>query len=186
MGRLGSATVVRGLRLLMVLTLAVAGDAHAASSSVSVVGEYTNMRFTAEHAYGYTVELWREGGRLFGLFLASDGLQGDTPTGLLERVVLDPPTGGLSFFAKLTTGLAYLGPEKQVPTRDPFEFRGTLSTQMLAGTLRRSDMLRPKSALLIEQVRLRKGTGSLMIHPASYTEWKRWADEILKLRGPRW
>jgi len=127
-----------GLFLAMAVMLAVTGASLAASSSVSVVGEYPNMRFTAEHAYGYTVQLWREGDRLFGLLLASDGLQGDTPTGLLENVVFDPRTGALSFTVRLTTGLAYLGPGNSVPSRDLFEFRGTLGTEMLAGAVSRS------------------------------------------------
>ncbi len=49
--------------------------------SAKKLGVFSNMRSTAEHQYDYKVELWQEGDRVFGLFLASEGLIGDTPTG---------------------------------------------------------------------------------------------------------
>src|SRR6059036_1337382 len=75
------------------------------SASIRVVGAFSNMRYTEEHAYGYTVDLWRAGDCLFGFLLASEGLAGDTPTGLLEEVQYNERTGALSFRARLSTGL---------------------------------------------------------------------------------
>ena len=49
-----------------------------AGSQVNAVGAFSNMRYTEEHAYGYIVELWRAEDCLFGLFLSSSGLMGDT------------------------------------------------------------------------------------------------------------
>jgi hypothetical protein len=57
------------------------------------VGEFSNVRYTAEHAYGYAVQLWRDGDRLIGLLMVSEGLQGDTPTGMLENVRFNSRTG---------------------------------------------------------------------------------------------
>jgi hypothetical protein len=61
----------------------------AEDGSSSFVGEFSNVRHTAEHAYGYSVMLWNDGDQLFGLFSAANGLAGDTPVGLLENVQLD-------------------------------------------------------------------------------------------------
>jgi hypothetical protein len=117
------------------ILLLLAALAQAGAAPVAVVGEFSNMRYTAEHAYGYTVQLWREGDRLFGLFLCSEGLAGDTPTGMRDAVEADPATGKLSFRAKLTTGVAYLGAGQEAPSRDLFEFRRRLEKTVLAGRL---------------------------------------------------
>ena len=144
------------------------------------------MRQSGEHAYGYTVQLWRQGESWFGLFLASEGLAGDTPAGMLERVKFDRLTSRLEFRAKLTTGVVYRGAGREEPSRDLFEFRGRLERAALAGTLSRSDALAPERPAQAEQVRLRRATGELLPRPASYAEWKKFAGEILQRRGPRW
>src|ERR1017187_3008288 len=60
---------------------------------IRAIGDFSNVRYTEEHAYGYTVELWRDGNSAIGLFLVSEGLQGDTPMGMLENVRFDSRTG---------------------------------------------------------------------------------------------
>jgi len=174
--------------LLPVLAIAATLNAFAqgGAASIAVVGEFSNMRYTEEHAYGYTVQFWREGDTLFGLFLASEGLAGDTPTGVLEDVRFDSRTGKLSFKAKLTMGAAYLGNGRQEPSRDLFEFEGVLSRTAVVGTLKRSDMLRAAGAGTSQRVRLSKQAQSTMTTPKSYDEWKRMVGEILKFRGPKW
>src|ERR1700687_2901591 len=100
---------------------------------ITFVGEFSNMRYTEEHAYGYSVQLWREGATVFGLFLASEGLAGDTPTGLLDDLKYDSRSGRLSFRAKLTMGLD----ARQQPSHDLFEFDGKLNTRAVSGVLKR-------------------------------------------------
>ena len=173
---------------LLALTMATAVSAYAQGTRghIAIVGEFSNMRYTEEHAYGYTVQLWREGETLFGLFLASEGLAGDTPTGVLENVKFDSHSGKLSFQAKLTMGVAYLGTGKQEPSRDFFEFEGTLSRVAVTGALKRFDRLRTAAAPTSRRIRLNKQTGAAMTAPASYDEWKRMWGEILRFRGPKW
>ena len=158
------------------------------AGAVKRLGVFTNMRFTKEHQYGYSVELWQEGGRLFGLLLVSDGLAGDTPTGLLEDVAFDPKTGKLSFRARLSTGSTFNKNNEQVPTRDLYRFDGTLRGRTLAGVFEHSDASNETAAATKKRVTLRrsKGESSSMIQATSYDDWKREADEILKLRGPKW
>ena len=40
---------------------------------IRAIGNFSNMRYTEEHAYGYAVELWRDGDSAIGLFLVSEG-----------------------------------------------------------------------------------------------------------------
>lgn len=158
----------------------------APAGSLIVLGEFSNMKFTEEHAYGYTVQLWRQGDQIIGFLQSSEGLAGDTPTGVLEQVQFDPRTQSLSFQAKLTMGVVLLAQGRQEPTHDLFEFRGTLGSAALVGVIRRRDMLRPTAKAEIRQVRLRKQSGENMIEFESYPEWKKSADQILKFRGPKW
>ncbi len=159
-----------------------------ATNPVLVVGEFSNMRFTAEHAYGYSVRLWRQGDTWFGLLDASEGLIGDTPRGFLDTVRFEGRTSRLSFTAKLITGVTLLGsspPFRQVPVCERFEFRGVLGATALVGTLTRDRLQPTKVHESTEAVRLRKVDADPMIRPANYTEWKNWADGILKVRSPK-
>ncbi len=156
------------------------------SAPVVPIGEFSNMRYTAEHAYGYTLQLWRAGDRILGLFMASDGLAGDPPTGLLENVRFDPRSGDLSFSAKLSIGIAYAPSAKPQPSRDFFEFQGKLGENAVAGLLRISDRLHnapPKSI----RIRLRKlAAADPPLQRESYADWTRNAAAILERRGPKW
>ena len=158
----------------------------APAGSLMVLGEFSNMKFTEEHAYGYTVQLWRQGDQIIGFLQSSEGLAGDTPTGVLEEVQFDPRTQSLSFKAKLTMGVVLLAQGRQEPTHDLFEFHGILGRAALAGAIGRRDMLRPTAKAEIRQVSLRKQSGENMIEFHSYAEWKKSADQILKFRGPKW
>jgi hypothetical protein len=171
--------------LLLVLSGAIA-NASPAAGIVTFLGEFSNMHYTSEHAYGYSVQLWHNGNELFGFLMCANGLAGDTPTGLLEDVHLDAATGDLSFKAKLSLGAVYLGKGKQQATHDFFTFRGTLQKKMLSGTLTHSDELRPDQAQTSEQLRLVKTNSPSMLEATSYEQWKESADRILKFRGPKW
>jgi len=150
------------------------------------LGEFSNIRFTEEHAYGVSVELWQSGNSVFGLLDFADGLQGDTPTGLLQDAAFDPVSGRVSFKARLTVGLHYCRQHWNVPSRDLFEFSGKLREAMLTGNLTRSDALHPEHKARTERVLLKRTEELAPIQAASYLEWKREVDTILKIRGPKW
>jgi hypothetical protein len=157
---------------LMVAMLSLAA---AAQAPITFVGEFSNMRYTEEHAYGYSVQLWREGAAMFGLFLASEGLAGDTPTGLLDDLKYDVRSGKLSFKAKLTMGID----ARQQPTHDLFEFDGALSARAVSGVL--------KHGAASARLNLRKlQPDAALSQPRTYDEWKRQTVEILRRRGPKW
>jgi hypothetical protein len=64
------------------------------STTIHPLGAFSNMRFTEEHAYGYRVDLWWAGPCRFGLFEASEGLSGDTPTVSWSWFVMTQEPGG--------------------------------------------------------------------------------------------
>lgn len=155
---------------------------------IQIVGVFTDMRSTGEHAYGYRVELWRQGRRPFGLFMASQGLAGDTPAGLLEDVEFDSGTGRMAFRARLTMGLFSSRRYRNVPSRDVFQFAGTLSLDTLRGVLDVSNALTPEQAPRREAVVLRRSAEESqgMSAPRSCSEWLEGVAAILKFRGPKW
>jgi hypothetical protein len=155
-------------------------------SPVSFMGEFSNVRHTAEHAYGYSVQLWRQGDNIFGLFTAASGLAGDVPCGLLEDVRFNPVTGTFSFTAKLSIATIYLGKGRQEPTHDLFSFNGTLHGAVLAGLLTHLDQMQPKSKPTSKRLRLPRTSNPPTIDAATHDDWKRAADAILKVRGPKW
>jgi hypothetical protein len=173
------------LRLVPFLALIAGGGTGCAQAQPPVIflGAFSNMRYTEEHAYGYTVQLWRAGPDVFGLFLASAGLAGDTPAGVLDDVRFDEKTATLSFNARLTLGMTIAADGRQQPTRDRFSFDGRLSGTRLVGTVKHS------SGGATETVRVildKRRAEEPVRQPRTYAEWKLQADEILRQRGPKW
>jgi hypothetical protein len=153
---------------------------------IRFIGEYSNLRHTEEHACGYTIELWRDGDSTVGLIFASQGMNEDMPAGMLENVRFDSRTGALRFTAKLTMGAILLPGGGLEPSRDLFEFSGALKAAVLTGELKWSDPRKPTRPALRESVQLKIQREEDVPPAGSYAEWKRWADEILKGRGPKW
>jgi hypothetical protein len=156
---------------------------------IKVIGNFANVRHAHGDAFGYALELWKEGNRVFGLLLVYTGAPSDPPAGILEDVKFNPRSGNLSFSARLSTGLVYGRGYSGVASRDRFTFKGVLTRTQLTGTLMRSDELFPTDRLTSERVRLRRSellTQVMLPPPATYSDWKTWADEILGRSGPKW
>ena len=191
---------MRELVLRILLLVALAGpqtlwggepDCSAINDATPIqpVGAFSNMRFTEEHAYGYTVELWQAQKCLFGLFESSEGLAGDTPTGMLNHIHHDRPSGRLIFEARLTMGITKpKNATDWVPSRDLFQFSGHLSDRVLRGKLTQSDRLRPELSSVKQDIilPLSKPQQESMIQAATYGEWRKQAESILRARGPKW
>ena len=156
------------------------------------------MRYTEEHAYGYAVQLWRDGDSMIGLFLASEGLQGDTPTGILENVKFNRARARCRSLRSSPPGSPFFPAACRSRREDLFEFSGTLKAGEihvaaatfvdggLTGTLKRSDPRQASRPVSREHVELKFRREADLFPSASYAEWKRQADEILKRRGPQW
>lgn len=91
----------RHISILVFLLALCSWALPAEGASASFLGEFSNVRYTDEHAYGYSVLLWKEGDKLFGLFYDSEGLAGDNLVGLLEDIQLDSSGDGEDVTADL-------------------------------------------------------------------------------------
>jgi hypothetical protein len=165
------------------------GDQANEQEPVQYVATFSNMKFTEEHQYGSLLELWKHGSEFIGLFMYSEGLAGDTPTGLLEHVRYDPRVKTLAFDAKLTIGVRYLGPGKDEPSRDLFVFSGKLAEDSISGELKRIDKLDANVQPVIEQVVLKRDSSdnaAEVFKIKTFADWKSYSQIILKRRGPKW
>lgn len=170
------------LGLFVFLAIAQAGQ----SAQIVGLGTFSNFRFTEEHQYGASVQLWREGEAVFGLFSYSQGLIGDTPAGLLEKVSFDSKTGHISFTARLTMGLHGCKVHSNVPSQDIFHFDGVLSKTSLSGTLKHADNLHKEQAPTEENIVLKKSDDWVVTQYTSREQWETGIKDILRFRGPKW
>jgi len=183
-----------GMTLLLcccIWAAARAGDCGAipAGAKIDEVGAFSNMRYTDEHAYGYTVKLWRAGDCIFGLFESSEGLAGDTPMGELQGVKYDRKTGALTFSAKLTMGVVSLGGSKGFePSRDLFSFAGELRATGLTGGVTHGIQNTPNAPPIYNKVTLlpSKEEAEFMHGSGTYGEWRERWQPVLRFRGPKW
>jgi hypothetical protein len=159
----------------------------APSAPISVIGAFSNMRDTAEHAYGETVLLWRSGNCSFGLFESAQGLAGDTPIGELQDVAHNPTTGELRFIAKLTIGIV-AGGAVTTPqaARDLFNFVGTVTATRLIGGLTHATQVDPKPPVRTIILTASERDAESMRGSATYGAWREKWEPILKRRGPKW
>ena len=150
------------------------------------LGAYSNYQFTEEHQYGSGVQLWREGSTLLGLFSHSQGLIGDTPTGILEKVSFDPKTGRVSFTARLTLGQHGCKVHANVPSQDVFQFEGVLTDRSLSGALKHADKLHPEQAPMEEKIILKKSDDWIVTPYRNRAQWEADIKDMLRFRGPKW
>jgi hypothetical protein len=175
-------TMTRNILLSVALLLCCcdAPDAEQDCSAIALttkmveIGAFSNVRYTEEHAYGYTVMLWRAGSCLVGFFESSEGLAGDTPIGELEHVEYDGKAR-LSFSARRRT------------SDHLYSFTGYLRGTRLVGVVTytskeihnfkpvRTNIVLPRS----------KQEAEIMHGTPTYGEWReKWAP-VLRFRGPR-
>jgi hypothetical protein len=156
----------------------------AQSTSAGEFVTYSNLRYAAEHEYGMSVSLWRDGVSLIGLVdYTEGGLTGDTPAGLIQNLSFDPRTGGLSFTSRLTMGEHGCSLHQRVPSQDLPSFNGTLTEKRLSGTLKIADGLHPERPATEQRVSLQRVVADIRF--ASRAEWEKTMKTILQFRGPR-
>lgn len=148
---------------------------------------FMNVKSDGEHASGYDVELWKQGEKIYGLINAHRGLMGDPPAGILENVNFDKKTGEISFTAKLSLSVTSGKKEDEwIPTHDLFQFNGILSKKMLTGKLKITDKTFNKFRVITKTLKLPFSTLWKLDNYKNYASWKKYANEILKRRGPNW
>jgi hypothetical protein len=154
--------------LLLVGVLSPAPPQPASDGPVRALGHFSNMRYTEEHAYGYSLLLWRQGDRIFGLLLIAHGMQADFPTAPLENVRFDPKTGRLSF---------------EATQHGSYRFTGALQRRLVSGLLEFTFQDLPPT---MERVRLRRDreASELLSDYRDFAAWKAYADAALKRSRP--
>ena len=150
--------------------LNLSSNVPATQSLVKVVGYFTNVQSNGEHQWGYTVKIWRQDDRIYGLFSGSSSSMtvGDPPTGILVDQVFDEKTGKFSF--RTTT-----------PSRT-YHFDGILTKKVLKGRILGAITNEAEKIVLKRSKEL---SSEMMDEYASYEDWKAFADRILKFRGPK-
>lgn len=149
---------------------------------------YSNWRYTEEHEYGISVDLWRCEGSYAGMLYYSPGmLVGNTPRGVLEQVYLDPASGRLSFNARLSVGEHVCAVHKAQPGRDLIRFDGVIDAGSLSGRLTRSDALHPERPARTDSVVLeRQQIEDWRPRYKTWAEWRTAMKPDLEFAGPRW
>lgn len=158
------------------------------NNPVKIVGAFKNVKSDGEHAYGYSIELWKYRDGIVGLISAHRGLIGDPPTGILENVQFDSASKKLSFRAKVTLGLFSDRNHSNVPSRDILQFDGFLTDRKLKGKLVITNELCADKCPETKELSLRfwKNGTSRMSDYSSFKEWESLTKEILKRRGFDW
>jgi len=137
------------------------------TGDVRFVGTYAQFRQTPEHAYGYALELWREGTTLVGFWERADGQEADFPTVRTTALQFDEASGALSFSASWCDYLVE-------------SFHGTLKGDTLEGTLSDNAAARNETMHLVLR-RIQHDVSQDMPR----AEWKARVDATLKRLGPR-
>ena len=155
-------TRLLNLKWMLLVLLAISCPIRAVNA-VEFLGSFSKEGFTEEHRYIYQLNLWREGGKLFGYYGFYAGLQGDPVSGMNPRRIV----GSLK-------GKSVLLKSEHVH----FSFSGSLSGSDLSGTWSDSmtkgiDItLKKLSSTEIEPALLKASLGS-------YEAWAHWAEKYL-------
>jgi hypothetical protein len=150
-------------------------------SSVKPVGHFADGGSNGEHQWGFYVELWRQGNKIYGWMTGSDSsrIVGDAPAGILEDVQFDAKTGKLSFKANLPS--TFGGPRL---SKNVHEFDGFLTKKKLVGSLLITNDLCGNTCTKKKKITLlksKKDSSDMeeLYNFGSYQEWKAWMDKIL-------
>lgn len=131
-------------------------------ATVEHLGDYAQLRQTDEHAYGYVLQLWKDGTEIVGLWSVASGEPADFPTVRVEDLRWDAASGAIRF---------------TVTACGTSRFEGVVRGPEIAGRIIN------QRTNTITDVRLRRADderGSL-----DRTEWVAQTEGILKRRRPR-
>jgi hypothetical protein len=136
---------------------------------VKVIGEFSNVKSNGEHQWGYSIELWKQGENIYGLFSGNSSpiIVGDPPTGILENQVFSLTSGDISFKTKLPDFT--------------YEFDGILTKEEIKGNLLNNITSKTEKITLKRSKEWSDGMEDFH----SYEEWKNYADKILMFRGSK-
>lgn len=162
------------MRWLLLAAIFFMGASSAAAPTIAQhLGFFSNQRTVEStndpHTEGYSLDLYREGQQIFGKLCVSTGIE--TPCGIIDNAQIIPSTRAIRFRAKLSTGTEFSGssaPQGR-PSRDLFEFAGTISTSAVKGRLIHQSGYGAGSDIQSQRIVLRRIHTSTSL--VSYAEW---------------
>jgi hypothetical protein len=80
--------------VLLFVQVPLAGPQASPEARTELVGRYSNIRYTAEHAYGYLLEVWRDRQSVTIIWARANGPQADFDTVLGSGVRWDTSSNG--------------------------------------------------------------------------------------------
>jgi hypothetical protein len=171
--------------LLYVLTTWSIGLAESSQPKIVPLGSFAKIQADGEHCSGYVVDLWRIDDTLLGTIEYCEGMAGDIPLGVIENQHFDASTGKISFTARLSVGMNYLKGGEETPSKDSWEFHGSIEGTMLAGALVQRNEVYPQRALKQVALMLTRQKKNLRSFQ-SLADWTKWTTKVLQERGPKW
>ncbi|MBK7705075.1 MAG: hypothetical protein IPJ30_04665 [Acidobacteria bacterium] len=156
-------------------TVAATSSPSVAEPPVTLVGVFSNVESNGEHQWGYTIEIWRQQDRYFGLVFGDDAPRavGDGPRASIENAVFDPGSNRLHFTTRLDHASCRA-----------YEFDGWLTEKKLEGRFSPLKTACPDEKRM-ERIALRKSEKETSETAEfqkfrSFTEWKAYADWLLR------
>ncbi len=159
-------------------------------SPVKVIGDFTNVKIDGEHQSGYSVKLWKQDDKIYGLISGTGYLRmmGDPPTGMLENIQFDQKSNKISFQSKLLLALIHESPDSgYVPSWGFYEFEGVLANNSLQGIIKVTDDLCGNKCPDIKKITLERSIkrSSEMDEFQTYSEWKSFGDMVTDVKIPK-
>jgi hypothetical protein len=189
-----SLTLTRACRFLAVPLMAiVAAGSVGHSQTLPLPFErpvsFTNVtvsRTDDPHASGVDIELYRHGGAWTGFISEFVGPLADPPVGKLDGLQLDERSGKIVFTARLSLGVTRSGGAQDwVPTKDVYEFIGTIDQDAISGDLVHRLVDDPVGRSTTEKIVLRREATKSGADNTAYDDWIRNWELRMKARGPR-
>jgi hypothetical protein len=133
-------------------------------ADLTYVGDFSSIRETDGHVYGYTLQLWKDGHKVVALWSKADGQPADFPTVLADDVSWDEQSGRIHFTVQWCGSTS--------------RFEGTLTAGSVSGRLAAMNITAAPMALT-----LKRTDDEWPI--TTREDWQLQIQQILKRRHPR-
>jgi hypothetical protein len=179
--------------LAVTLTVIVAAESVGLSQTLPLPSErpvsFTNVtvsRGDDPHASGVVIELYKHGSAWTGFISEFVGPVADPPVGKLDGLQLDERSGTIVFTARLSLGVTRSGSAQDwVPTKDVYEFTGTIDRDAISGDLVHRLADGPVGRATSKTIVLKREATKSSADTTSYDDWIRNWELRMKARGPR-
>jgi hypothetical protein len=167
---------VLAVHFLLYLSLSPAAMA-AESNTAAVVplGSFGSLRTGGDHCNGQSIDLWKSAETIRGVVSNCAGLSETKTTNIIANPRYDQNKGTVEFTINFSMGTDYLPGGKEVPADNVWEYRLSIASNTLSGTVAKSDRNYPREKPQIEKLSLKQLNKNLPSF-RNLDEWTRWAD----------